>query len=271
MEPPTKTRFIIVALLAIISAVAAAQSDVFTTLGSNETEAREQIFSSFSSGFVTPAGTAEVFKVATAEGRAAMVRAVIAFARTYSTSADFAKRYANFRDDQKPGAPDASKSGDQLRAEKRQGLEAGLANAQKVAKEKPAMKKEMDQLAADLKKQLAALGKDKTLNKQVDEMLKQANQGLSAEYKTKVAAWETKYPADPKAMIAMRLREFLTESATVDFTAKTALSKEKKKYQFVNPEYEQKPLQWKLMYRAGKPAVDAARAAAQEWLNALGS
>lgn len=261
----------VVAVLAIISAVAAAQSDVFTTLGSNETEAREQIFSSFSSGFVTPAGTAEVFKVATAEGRAAMVRAVIGFARTYSASADFAKRYARFRDDQKPAPPAATKSGNQLRAEQRQSLEAGIANAQKAAKEKPETKKEMDQLVAALKKQLAVLGKDKTLNKQVDETLKQAEQGLAAEYQKKVAAWETKYPADPNAMIGIRLREFLTESATVDFTARTALSKEKKKYQFVNPEYEQKPLQWKLMYRAGKPAVDAARAAAQDWLKALGA
>ncbi len=255
---------------AIVSVVAAAQSDVFTTLGSNETEAREQIFSSFSSGFVTPTGVAEVFKVATAEERAAMVRAVVAFARTYSTSAGFAKRYANFRDDQKPPPPAPGKSGSQLRAEQRQSLEAGLANAQKTAKEKPAMKKEMDQLAAQLKKQLAALGKDKALNKQVDETLKQAAQGIAAAYNTKVAAWEQKYPADPNAIVVVRLREFLAESATVDFTAKTAL-KEKKKYQFVNPEYEQKPLQWKMMYRAGKPAVDAARAVAQEWLKALGA
>ena len=266
-----KSRVLALALAAIVSVVAAAQSDVFTTLGSNETEAREQIFSSFSSGFVTPAGTAEVFKVATAEGRAAMVRAVIAFARTYSTSADFAKRYAKFRDDQKPAAPAAAKSGDQLRAEQRQSLEAGIANAQKTAKEKPEMKKEMDQIAARLKKQLAELGKDKALNKEVDESLKRAAQGLAAGYKTKVAAWEQKYPADPNGIIAIRLREFLAESATVDFTAKTALSKEKKKYQFVNPDYEQKPLQWKMMYRAGKPAVDAARAAAQEWLKALGA
>jgi hypothetical protein len=266
-----KVRLAVIAILAaIISAVAIAQSDVFATLGSNETEAREQIFSSFSSGFVTPAGTAEVFKVATAEGRAAIVRAVIAFARTYSTSADFAKRYAAFRDDQKPAAPKPTRSGDQLRAEKRQSLEAGIANAQKMGKEKPAMKKEMDQLAAELKKQLADLGKDKTLNKQVDETLKQASQGLATEYQNKVAAWEKKYPADPKAIVVMRLREFLAESATVDFTAKTALSKEKKKQTFVNPDYELKPMQWKMMYRAGKPAVDAARAAAQDWLKALG-
>jgi len=265
-----RPRVAAVALLAIISAVAIAQSDVFATLGSNETEAREQIFSSFSSGFVTPAGTAEVFKVATAEGRAAIVRAVIAFARTYSTSADFTRRYATFRDDQKPAAPEAGKSGDQLRAEQRQGLQAGIANAQKMAKEMPAMKKDMDQLAAELKKQLAQLGKDKALNKQVDEMLKQANQGLAAEYTSKLATWEKKHPADPKAIVVLRLREFLAESATVDFTAKTALSKEKKRQVFVNPDYELMPLQWKTMYRAGRPAVEAARAAAQDWLKALG-
>lgn len=266
-----RTRLVIIASIAIISTVAIAQTDVFATLGSNETEAREQIFSSFSSGFVTAAGTAEVFKVATAEGRAAIVRAVIAFARTYSTSADFAKRYATFRDDQKPKAPDASRSGDQLRAEQRRDLEAGIANAQKMARERPAMKKEMDQLAVQLKKQLSELGKDKKLNKQVDDMLKQADQGLAAEHQTKLGAWERKYPADPKALVVMRLNEFLAESATVDFSAKTALSKESKKQTFINPEYELKPLQWKLMYRAGKPAVDAARAAAQDWLKALGA
>lgn len=266
-----RRRVVTVALIGVISAVAMAQSDVFATLGSNETEAREQIFSSFSSGFVTPTGTAEVFKVATAEGRAAIVRAVITFARTYSTSADFAKRYATFRNDQKPRPPDASKSGDQLRAEQRRELEAGIANAQKRAKEMPAMKKDMDQLVAALRKQLAELGKDRSLNKQVDDMLKQADQGLAAEYRNKVAAWEKKYPADPKAIVVMRLNEFVTEAATIDFTAKTALSKENKKQTFVNPEYELKSLQWKLMYRAGKPAVDAARAAAQDWLKALGA
>jgi len=265
-----RIRLVAVALLASISAAALAQADVFATLGSNETEAREQIFSSFSSGFVTPAGTAEVFKVATAEGRAAIVSAVTAFARTYSTSADFAKRYATLRDDQKPAPPETSKSGEQLRAEQRRGLEAGIANARKRAKEMPAIKKDMDQLAAELKKQLAELGKDKALNKQVDVMLKQADQGLAAEFKTKVAVWEKKYPADPKAIVVLRLREFLAESATVDFTAKTALSKEKKKQTFVNPEYELESLQWKMMYRAGKPAVEAARAAAQDWLNSLG-
>ena len=79
------------------------------------------------------------------------------------------------------------------------------------------MKKDMDQLAAELQKQLVALGKDRALNNQVDDMLRQANQGLSAEYRKEIAAWKANYPADPKPMIAMRLKEFLAESATVDY------------------------------------------------------
>ena len=39
---------------------------------------------------------------------------------------------------------------------------------------------------------------------------------------------------------------------------------------FENPDYERKDSQWKYMYRAGKPAVDAARSLAQDWLKSLG-
>ena len=38
---------------------------------------------------------------------------------------------------------------------------------------------------------------------------------------------------------------------------------------FVNPAYERKPAEWKLAYRAGKPATDALRAAAEKWLKEL--
>ena len=39
----------------------------------------------------------------------------------------------------------------------------------------------------------------------------------------------------------------------------------------ISYDYEGKDALWKLIYRAGKPAVDAARVAAQEWLKALGA
>ena len=45
----------------------------------------------------------------------------------------------------------------------------------------------------------------------------------------------------------------------------------KREEQRVNEAYEAKDNRWKLLYRAGKSAVDAARVAAEEWLKALGA
>jgi len=56
-------------------------------------------------------------------------------------------------------------------------------------------------------------------------------------------------------------------SATVDFNAKVA--KSGALMRFADPRYESRPKEWKLCYRAGKEAVDAARAAATEWLKEL--
>jgi len=38
---------------------------------------------------------------------------------------------------------------------------------------------------------------------------------------------------------------------------------------FVNPLYERKQKEWKLAFRAGKPATDAMRAFAQKWITEL--
>jgi hypothetical protein len=38
---------------------------------------------------------------------------------------------------------------------------------------------------------------------------------------------------------------------------------------FADPAVEAKPSEWKMCFRAGKPATEAARAFAQKWLNDL--
>ena len=38
---------------------------------------------------------------------------------------------------------------------------------------------------------------------------------------------------------------------------------------FADPALEAKPKEWKMCFRAGKPATDAARGFAQKWLNEL--
>lgn len=72
---------------------------------------------------------------------------------------------------------------------------------------------------------------------------------------------------DPKAQLAKRLEAFLAATADVDFAAATRQSGGLK--MFEKPEYESKPSEWKMCYRAGKETTEALRAFAQGWLEEL--
>jgi hypothetical protein len=65
----------------------------------------------------------------------------------------------------------------------------------------------------------------------------------------------------------MRLRRFLDVSRDVVYDAQI-VEKQGKKV-FADPALEAKPSEWKMCFRAGKPATDAARTFAQRWLNDL--
>ena len=80
--------------------------------------------------------------------------------------------------------------------------------------------------------------------------------------------FEMKYPEDPQVLLKKRLQEMIDITAAVDYTAELKEGYQGKKL-FVNPDYEKKPAEWKLAFRAGKPATDAVRSAAQEWLKKL--
>jgi len=98
-------------------------------------------------------------------------------------------------------------------------------------------------------------------------MIKQAFEMQAAqekeEYANRLKEWEEEYPADPRKLIVRRIDEFLEESEDVDFSAKLVQSGGRMK--FALTEYEDKPPLWKLCYRAGKEAVQAAREFAAAW------
>lgn len=267
------TRAFVVSSLILLAVIAArAQADILSQLGSNTTEAQQAIFAAFSSGNVYMAGTADVFKTAGDQARVAMVTAVVNLARTYSTSADFARRYANFRENQKPRpAEPGPQSADAMQNEMQKGMEEAIRGLEETARTMPQMKKEIDAQIVEMRKQMTAMMADMKGNKDLDEALKQGAAAQAEEHKRRLAEWEKKYPVDPKGLVTSRLREFLELSATVDFAAKvTKTAAKNAKLKFDNPAYEQKSSQWKYMYRAGKPAVEAARSLAQDWLKALG-
>ena len=259
------------AVLLIAAPGSTQQSDVYTQLGTNATEASESFISSITSGEVYLIGERSMFKAAPAEVRAALVRGVIAAARAYTGTQDFAKRYAQVREDQKPHKEEVPESGDQAMADAQKQLEESIKEMQKAAASfTPEMKKQMEETIAALRQQMKEAAADPEQKAERDKAVPELARAAEADYREKLADWEQRYPADPKPLIARRLRDFLALSATVDFNA-TLEPRPGKKMRFADPELEKKPSEWKLLFRAGKPAVDAARVAAQEWLKAIGA
>lgn len=83
-----------------------------------------------------------------------------------------------------------------------------------------------------------------------------------------LAQWKADYPATGRDMVKRRLREFLQESANVDYDAK--LVRRDGKMRFANEQYEsEKSDEWKKCYRAGRLPVEKARAFASAWLKEL--
>jgi hypothetical protein len=76
-----------------------------------------------------------------------------------------------------------------------------------------------------------------------------------------------KLDKDPKGQLKKGLQSFLTATANVDYAAATHSSGSLKI--FDKAEYESKPREWKLCYRAGHETGEAIRAFAENWLAEL--
>ena len=68
-------------------------------------------------------------------------------------------------------------------------------------------------------------------------------------------------------VLRKRLDQFIATASTVDFAAET--KQEGRMVRFVNPAYERKTSEWKLMYRAGRAPVQAALEFARAWRKEL--
>jgi hypothetical protein len=246
-----------------------AQTDVLATLGTNATDAHNSIFMTLSSGFPALAGERSAFTAASGEARAAMVRAVFVIARRFAASADFARRYALYRDAQRPQRPDVPRSGADALGQQQQAMEQAIAQALENAARMPAdARKQLEDSIADMRKQIAELNADPAYRASVDQMAAANAQQDDAEFARKLAVFDAEFPEDVRTLVARRLRQFLVTCADIDFDAELVTGPDRQR-RFVNPAYERRSRDWKMCFRAGKPAVDAARAAADEWLTTL--
>jgi hypothetical protein len=273
-----KNLFLISSIIALLSFKIA---DVFSDLNTTKVQAQEDIISSISNGYLNyPSACA---KIALAS-RASIVQIVGNFAKSYSKTDDFKKRYAEWWKNQEPKKPEtpeeriAKESADMQGNSNDNGQKEMVDNMKKLISDTKDvnLKKQYEdalkgivEMQAQMKKQLES----PEYKEQMKQVKESALKIYTDEYKTQMEEYNNNFAnwkaiQNPSILIKKRLKDFLELSASVDFNAQLKNEQYGKK-QFVNEDYQQKDDNWKRCFRAGKPAVDASRAIAQDWLKEL--
>jgi len=246
---------------------AAASQDHLANLGVTAGRAREAVFDSFVSGSISLAGESKVFTAAPDAARVAMVNFALNLARTFAESDDFKRRYADHRDANGPDPLPDAPSVDAVLEKQRDGFEQQVVEMRKLFDQiTPEQRATLEAGWKDMRAQLTEM-ETGPRRAELEKALRQQHTARVRERETAMKQLEAVWPTDPRTLVADRLRHFLEVSADVAYTAK--LTERNGKQVFADPALEARPKEWKLCFRAGKPATDAARAFAQKWLNDL--
>jgi hypothetical protein len=257
----------VVVLVILFAALGAGIQDYFADMKTSMSEVEQYVQDDIAYGnFVFPPACARI----PASKRSAIVRAAGEFARSFTSSKAFVAWYDQFREQRKPDPPTVTPSMSESRAQQIDAIKKQIAETESNAASAPPEQKSLfnDVLKA-LKSSLADMQKaDKSQDGEMNQAIVQANADAKREYEAKLAAFQLEYPAgNPKPLIKARLKQFLEKTDGVDFGAK--LVKKDRLMVFANPEFENKPSEWKTAFRAGKEATETARTIAREWLKTL--
>jgi hypothetical protein len=258
--------YVVITLLAVMTAGSAAQ-DHLATLGITAGRAREAVFDSFITDTISIAGQSEAFKAASTGTRVALVNFALSLARTFAESDDFKRRYADHREANGPDPLPVEPNVDEMLAKQRAGFEAQVEQMRKLFDQiTPEQRATLEEGWKDMRAQLTDMEtgpRRAEFEKALREQRAMHIHAREVAMKQLDAVW----PADHRVLVADRLRHFLEVSSDIAYEARLVDSNGKKV--FADPTLEAKPKEWKMCFRAGKPATDAARAYAQKWLNEL--
>jgi hypothetical protein len=234
----------------------------------DEAQAKTSLLAALSSGYAPVGMARNALKTMAPEKRAEVVVAVLAWAKDYIASPEFSTAWAKMREEAKPSAPAAKPTVDEELRAQRAEQEKQIEEMKTMAAGLPP---EQRQAVEEGVKAMIASQAQMQNDPQMQQLLRQGIEMQRAEeqsrYEASLATWQQDYPAEPKTLIAGRLRDFLEVSATVDFDA--TLVPSGAKMRFEKEEYELKSADWKLCYRAGRESVGAARSFATGWLAEL--
>jgi hypothetical protein len=243
-------------------------SDILVKLELEPASAKESILSSLASGSVYNYEAIAVFKSLPVSARATIVRAGLGWIKAYVETAEFKEAYQELRDGNKPETPAARPSADEALKKQKADFEKQIAATRKsMAALDAETRKTMEAGIQQMRAQMEAMEKDPQQKDLMRQMTEMARAEDKKRYEEQLKAWEEKFPAEPRVLIKKRINDFLAASADVDFSAK--LLPRGDKMVFFNDEYEKKTPEWKICFRAGKEATDAARTFAKTWLGEL--
>lgn len=249
--------------------VAGATQDHLATLGISEGRAKEAVFDSFMTGAVSIAGKPAAFIALTPAARATLVGFALSLARTFVESDDFKRRYADHREANGPDPLPEEQTADAVLAKQRAGFDSQVAEMRKMFDQiTPEQRATLEAGWKDMGDQFTAMEKGDR-RRELDGMLKAQRAEQVRQRDDAMRAFEKTYPIDHRTLVAMRLGRFLAATHDVAYDAQL-IDKNTKKV-FANDAFEGKPAEWKMAFRAGKPATDTARAFAQKWLAELQS
>lgn len=255
----------VAATVAAVSGVVWAQ-DVVARLHMTGAEASDVFTRTVADGgFRYSHAAAQAFMALPAQERATVVREGFAWARAYAGTPAFKAAYEKMREGDKPTETTFDTTVDQELAARQAKQKKDLADARAAFVNLPAADRaQMDEVV----KQSEAQMKDPKMIALLRQSIVSERDEAKKDYGRSLAQWQKDYPADPQVLVARRLQMLLNVSTGIDFTAKTRTIPGGGT-EFVDGQFESKPEPWKMGFRAGEPAVNAARAAATDWLKAL--
>jgi hypothetical protein len=245
----------------LVPATLALAADVFVEHGLDRARWSEAFVSALLShgGYDVPEVPAALKALAPAQ-RVAVVDALARAARAYAATPEFRGLYKAHYDRSLPEALRTPRTAEQIARELRTEAARQMAEAQAFLKELPPEQRQA------VEKQLGVMREQMT---QIDELARtQAEQErLAHEDAKRLPPDPAVMPADPNVALKSALNDFLAGTAGVDYAAVTRETRGIRV--FANASYESKPSPWKMCFRAGREACEAARGAARTWLREL--
>ena len=260
-------------LVALAGALLSAQSSSLTDVGVSDSDLQNSVYQSVVGSFLTLPPSYDQIKTLQVARRAVVLLSAGSFAKTYLKSETFRQRYARDLSEGQLGRPTPAPARTFAARvqEETVSLERRLAEVRKtlpllttITRNQLTLQlQESERAGREQLRELAATSREDQRSWEREDRERFDHE--TADYAAAAAQGQA-LPVDPNALVQLRLRTFLAQTADVDFSA--ALTPQRR---FVRPEYEAKPPIWKSCFRAGRLATEAARVFARGFLEEMGS